>query len=443
MADLHSLPTKFPKQRAQITELAIRTLEDKTATCRKNAIQLLHKLIQTHPFGAMSGGSLNLPEWQERYDALSQQLEKVDAHELEEAKRNTGMVDDDDEENDDRETEKGGEGEAAKETGEENEDTAEDDEAGDKSVFEGGDDGEEGVTPTKKQKKKQPRPSQLDISAIQAEQTNLDPNLVMQLRLTKKYLTDALRFIKAIEGAVPVLDKLLRSTNKSEALEAIRFFRIAYEYKFVGAEVGIKKMLHLIWTKDNTSTAPVEAGEEKGIRGSLIETYKSLYFDVVPDLTPKQQVSRIAKNMIERTYNATLAELTSLEELMRTMMLEGGAEGGVHEDVINKLWQVYCESWSAFPSRSSTDGVGTDHAVPKPQRQGAIIILGMLAVARREVVTEQVENLLKIGLGPHGMVSQGTRARLTHGRTTLFSRDTLVSLYSVSEAAPRRSKVCV
>jgi hypothetical protein len=56
--------------------------------------------------------------------------------------------------------------------------------------------------------------------------------------------------------------------------------------------------------------------------------------------------------------------------------------------------------------------VATDTAVPKPQRQGAIIILGMLAVAKREVVTEQVENLLKIGLGPHGMVSLFTWAVL-------------------------------
>lgn len=38
-----------------------------------------------------------------------------------------------------------------------------------------------------------------------------------------------------------------------------------------------------------------------------------------------------------RTYQATLAELTSLEELLRTMM----ADNGVHGDVINKLWQVY------------------------------------------------------------------------------------------------------
>lgn len=40
-----------------------------------------------------------------------------------------------------------------------------------------------------------------------------------------------------------------------------------------------------------------------------------------------------------RTYGATLAELTSLEELMRTMM----SDGGVHPDVVNKLWQVYGE----------------------------------------------------------------------------------------------------
>jgi hypothetical protein len=41
-----------------------------------------------------------------------------------------------------------------------------------------------------------------------------------------------------------------------------------------------------------------------------------------------------------RTYNATLAELTSLEELMRTMM----ADNGVHPEVVTKLWQVYSTS---------------------------------------------------------------------------------------------------
>ena len=44
-------------------------------------------------------------------------------------------------------------------------------------------------------------------------------------------------------------------------------------------------------------------------------------------MEPKQQVNRIAKNMIELTYGATLAELTSLEEMMRTMMEDDQIHG--------------------------------------------------------------------------------------------------------------------
>jgi hypothetical protein len=54
----------------------------------------------------------------------------------------------------------------------------------------------------------------------------------------------------------------------------------------------------------------------------------------------------------------------------------------------------------------------------------------MLAVAKREVVTEQVENLLKIGLGHHGMVGDRSM-RDTDDRTTWYSLDTLVLLYNV------------
>jgi hypothetical protein len=48
---------------------------------------------------------------------------------------------------------------------------------------------------------------------------------------------------------------------------------------------------------------------------------------------------------------------------------------------------------------------GKEKQLPKPQRRGAIIILGMLAVARRSVVTDKVEVMLKIGLGAVGRVS--------------------------------------
>ncbi|WRT63457.1 uncharacterized protein IL334_000362 [Kwoniella shivajii] len=359
LSKLCDLPVKFAKQRHQITELTIRTLEDKTSSARRYAIQLLCKLLETHPFGALHGGTLNLAEWQERYEKIAEELAKVDAIELEKAKRDVGLI--------------GGEAEEGEADDAEDED--EDDE-----------DNEEEGTPRPKKERK-PRQSQLDITGIQSEQSTLDPELIHKLRLTKKYYSDALRFINQLENAVPTLCQLLVSTTKTEVLEAMRFFRIAFEYDLQSSEIGIKTMLHLIWTKDVNAPSTNEEGgtssEGKGVRANLIECYRSLYFDVVPDLAPKQQVNRIAKNMIERTYGATLAELTSLEELMRTMMVDGG----VHNDVVNKLWQVY----------------STEQEIPKAQRQGAIIILGMLALAKREVVTERVEALLKIGLGPLGM----------------------------------------
>jgi hypothetical protein len=48
--------------------------------------------------------------------------------------------------------------------------------------------------------------------------------------------------------------------------------------------------------------------------------------------------------------------------------------------------------------------LGSDRPLPKQQRRGAIIIIGMLALARRSVVQDRVDVLLKIGLGPTGKV---------------------------------------
>lgn len=124
------------------------------------------------------------------------------------------------------------------------------------------------------------------------------------------------------------MGQLLGSTNKAEVLESMEFFRVAWEYQFDSAEVGtctffhnyhpythvqvgIKKMLHLIWSKDNNNSSVAatvaasamgEDGKElnlKGVRARLLECYRSLYFDPLPDMEPRQQVNRIAKNMIE------------------------------------------------------------------------------------------------------------------------------------------------
>ncbi|KAJ9103245.1 hypothetical protein QFC21_002668 [Naganishia friedmannii] len=345
---LCDLPNKFPKIRQHETEFAIQSLTDKTSVVRKNAIQLLCRLLETHPYGAIFGGTLNLDLWQEKYDRICQELEVLDMKEMQTAKQNAG------EDQEEEETP----GEPQEKSSRDDCETADD-------------------APSSRSRRTGNVP---DLDAIAKEQVAAikDGQAIRHLRMTKKYFGDAIAFIKLIQSGVPALSELLVSTSKAEVLESMQFFRVAHIYELPSAEIGIKKMVHLIWTKDNNTSE--EGTELRGVRSSLLDVYRSLYFDASPDESPKENVNRITKNMIERTYDATLAELTSLEELMKTMM----AEDQVHPDVIAKLWQAY----------------GTEREIPRAQRRGAIIILGMLARAKREIMTERVETLLKTGLGP-------------------------------------------
>ncbi|SPO25585.1 related to YCS4 - subunit of condensin protein complex [Ustilago trichophora] len=388
-ARLLDLPTKFPKQRTEITQMVIRHLEDKSSGVRKNAIALLTKLILTHPFGMLHGGELSLQEWQSRYDLVSKELEETEGSlnlpgEQSVDQRSEAEADDDDDEDEDDEMD------------EDDQDEEDDKHDGDDTVMQDDDDEDEDedAPPRKSAKKpkakkekakpKKGRRSGVDLQALAAAQAEMEPvdaEKVMRLRLTKRYYTDAIAFITQIETAMPNLTLLLASTNKAEVLESMEFFRVAYEYKLSGAAAGVRKMVHLIWTKDNALV--MEDGSQlKGVRSRLIEVYRALYFDARADMSAKDNVARIAKNMIERTFGATLAELTSLEEMLKTMQIENL----VHPEVVNKLWAVY----------------SAPRAISAAQRRGAIIVLGMLATARREIISEQIDVLLRVGLGPLG-----------------------------------------
>ena len=113
------------------------------------------------------------------------------------------------------------------------------------------------------------------------------------------------------------------------------------------------------------------------------------------------------------TYNATLAELTSLEEMMRQYM----EEGNIQDEVVSKLWQVYSEFgilvFISPPTVTQPLLPGSDRPLPRAQRRGAVIILGMLALAKRQVVAVRVETLVRVGLGDRGKVSLNLLLALT------------------------------
>ncbi|PKI84012.1 Ycs4p [Malassezia vespertilionis] len=348
-AGLCDMPVKFAPQRLEMAALAVRALEDRGSNVRRNAIALLVKLVLSHPYGMMHGGELDAVAWEQRAEVVNAELAKSDA----------ALAFPEQEEED----------------------------------------------PSLPERK--PRKSVLDLDALAASQqsmTQAEQEKLTKLRLTAQYYADALVFIYALEQSILILVQLLASTNKAEVLESMEFFRIAHEYKIRGAAEGVRAMVHLIWAKDNALV--MEDGSQlKGVRSRLIDVYRALYFDPYPNLSRTENVARISRHMMELTLSATLAELTSLEQLFSTMQ----AEHLVAADVIDKLWEVYAST----------------RPIAKAQRRGAIMVLSMLATADRALVADKIDTLLQIGLGPLGM------------RDFVLAKHTCIALQRVSGSAKK------
>ncbi len=331
---LCDLEQKFPKRRQKAAELAARSLEDKSSNVRRNAIKLLGSLIKTHPFSIMHGGELSYQDWNARLDAVDAELnslkppvgtpglaENMNA----DVTSNEGLLDE----------------------------------------------------ATQLESPQKPMTDEQKIAAIRkAQEDAATSEAIGKLTLTRRYYVEALKFIEVLHGATATICQLLGSKNKSEVIEAMDYFKIGDAYKIDQNKLGIRRMLRLIWTKGNSD-------EGKGVQNHLIDCYKTLFFEAPDSFSANDAANYIARNMISLTFGATPAELTSLEQLLSTMM----KAGHISDLVVAKLWQVY--------------GIQKKE-ISKSQRRGAIMVLGMLATASPDIVVGEMETMLRIGLGGLG-----------------------------------------
>lgn len=329
------LEQKFPKRRLRAAELATRSFEDKSSHVRRNAIKLVGALIKTHPFTHLHGAQLSRKDWQARYDQVEAEINALqppdDAPGMDEGANTT---------------------------------------ADDQLL-------DEATQIESPQKKDKPMSDEEKIEAVRkAREEAATSEAINKLTLQKKYYTDALKFIDVLHEATGTVCQLLGARNKSEIVEAIDYFEIGDAYNIEQNKLGIRRMLRLIWTKGNSD-------EGKGVQAHLIECYRRLFFEAPDSFSPDDAATYISRNMISLTFDATPAELTSLEQLIGTMM-----KGGLISDVvISRLWYVY--------------GV-QKREISRRQRRGAIVALSMLATASPEIVVSEMETMLRIGLGAYG-----------------------------------------
>ncbi|CAK7902785.1 condensin complex subunit 1 [[Candida] anglica] len=361
LTKLCTLQDKFTTRRQKFMSLAVRSLGDKSTLVRRNSVKLMSKIVLTHPFSSIHGTQLGYNKWRKRLDDSETELkELLPTKEDSPVPSGDEMALDDISENEDEDEdmEDVNENEVSdKEVEVEDEDRDEEDDEEDEE-----DDDEE--------------------SGNKPNQNIPDINSFYKLRLTIKYYQDAIDFIEEVEEGVKVVSQLLFSKNRNEVLESMDFLVLTDAYEIRGSSDGIRRMLHLVWMKGSSD-------EGKSIASHLIDCYKSLFLTAPTTLSRVQQAAFIAKNLMELTSAASVADLASLEKLL-CLMHEGGL---IAPDVIQVLWQIY--------NFTATDECSIEDT--KRQCRQAIIILGMLALADSEIVIKGLDSLLNVGLGERGL----------------------------------------
>lgn len=148
---------------------------------RRNAVKLLTKLVDTHPFSLLHGGQLVRDDWRARLGTVQEKLDSLDAQMQESL-----LLHD--------------------------------------------------VSTASEEPKEIVDQQNEVLSPRRSVQMSEDE--VARLRLTQRYYAEAIRFIDSIHDASNIVCQLLLSKNKTEVIESMDFFVLLDAYGIQCAKVG-------------------------------------------------------------------------------------------------------------------------------------------------------------------------------------------------------------
>ena len=72
-------------------------------------------------------------------------------------------------------------------------------------------------------------------------------------------------FTRLLHATVATLAQLLGSKSVTDVLEAVQFFVTGFEFGLVNSMLGVRRMLALVWSKENS------------VKEAVVSAYKTLY----------------------------------------------------------------------------------------------------------------------------------------------------------------------
>ena len=241
-----------------------------------------------------------------------------------------------------------------------------------------------------------------DLHFNRLDQDTMEEDIRKQETIVN-YFRDCVAFGVELNKALPTVCLLLGSKQVSDVLEAINFFVSAFEFGVLNAMMGVRKMLTLIFSR------------EQDIKKAVVGAYKRLYID---QTSPKQ----IVKNLIALIEGASVGEIASLEELV-LMLVESKDIG---KECFQLLWQYF-----TMAGASTTE----------EEARAAVVMLGMVANTQPTIITSNLCLLVNKGLQQAATKKSAAESE-KGGQTTNFRlvHDTCVALSKVANIKHAKEK---
>jgi condensin complex subunit 1 len=184
-----------------------------------------------------------------------------------------------------------------------------------------------------------------------------------------KFAQSALEFIDQYENASANLQGMLLSANTSDVTEALRFFVKARHFQLPCAVTGMKHALKLMWST------------EQNIKDEVLRAFVDVFIALPgTERTEYLPSDQIAYNLLLLAGEATVSELASIDEAIRSLV----SEAKIPPEVFSILWSA------------TTQGPGSSRAT-------AIHVLAMAAHADKSIVDSKsrLKTLLDTALGDY------------------------------------------
>ncbi|XP_067402039.1 condensin complex subunit 1 isoform X1 [Emydura macquarii macquarii] len=190
------------------------------------------------------------------------------------------------------------------------------------------------------------------------------PELVKQEMLVQ-YLRDAYSFSMKITEALSVVSRMMYESSVSVVQEAIEFFVTVSQFGVPQALCGVRRMLPLVWSK------------EPGIRETVLSAYRRLYLSPGGD-SERARAQCLVQSLSLLMVDASLGTIQCLEEIISEFV----QKDEIKPPVVHLLWEQFTE-------KSQCSSL---------ERRAAVMLLGMMARGKPEIVGSNLDVLVMTGL---------------------------------------------